>query len=141
MNRLGLMALLFFMMAGLGEHDALGAELPKRWIGVYSYPDASRVPVGFELRVTSATENRFAGTTREAATFGKQPCDELRANIVGQFSARGISFKKTYDGSCDVSHSVQYEGKLDAGLRTMTGKWSIGSASGQFVAGEAKDTP
>lgn len=126
------------LVASLGTpivKHAAAANLPPHWIGIYYYKSGTqRRPVTFEMRVISNNGNTFTARMREAATFGRRPCRQLTANIEGSFTDRIISFKKTYDGSCGVSHSVQYVGRLSDNLQKMNGTWHIGPTSGQFTA-------
>jgi hypothetical protein len=111
--------------------SAAEADISHRWQGAYHYSD-KRSSVPFELEI-NVTGNTLTGRTSEPATFGKG-ASYLYATIYGSTDGSNIRFTKTYDGTGGVSHSVEYSGNISADGSNMSGRWSLGNASGSFSA-------
>jgi hypothetical protein len=57
----------------------------------------------------------------------------LFADVEGVTAVDGsVTFTKTYDGTGGVSHSVRYEGRINAEGDTITGVWRINQQEGRF---------
>ena len=46
---------------------------------------------------------------------------------------RLITINKTYDGTGGVSHSVIYSGTVSVDMRSITGRWAVNNARGNFT--------
>jgi hypothetical protein len=115
---------------------AAPTTLTGTWIGTYAYPDnplvPPREPVRFfaDLREQSSS---VLGTILERNTFADASAKELRANVSGRRDPDGkVRFAKTYDGANGVTHTVEYEGTVDAALGRIEGTWRVGESSGRF---------
>lgn len=97
---------------------ALGPD----WTGRYMYGGENGVV--FRMKI-SASGDRFQGRTCEVATFGDGSSPNLYANIVGTVTGGIVRFKKTYDGTGGVSHSVDYVGLMTSDGRSVAGTWII----------------
>lgn len=106
------------------------------WQGTYvdSRSGVAVHKVPFKLSVNVSPDGSFTGRISEPATFGTGGSTELYANVTGGVNASEVWWKKTYDGTNGVSHSVFYHGTLGAGGKTMSGTWSLSGASGTFAA-------
>ena len=107
-----------------------GEQLSGAWRGTYGYSDG-RSPVNFTLDATVAGD-RLTGRITEPNTFGAAGVPFLYANVQGFISGDTVRFTKTYDGTGGQSHSVPYEGVLDAAHRQITGTWALSGTGGQF---------
>ena len=67
------------------------------------------------------------GFIKEANTFGKEGVPWLHAVIKGRFDkdTRELRFTKTYDGSAEVVHGVQYRGTINTDGDKIRGTWEI----------------
>lgn len=105
-----------------------GRDMTGFWNGAYYYPAyANRNPVPFSIYFIQQGDD-IRGFLREPNTFGKSKHPWLYATIEGNVnSVNGVlSFKKTYDGTAKVSHSVRYRGTVTKdGDKLMGGKWTI----------------
>jgi len=108
------------------------AALNGHWEGTYYYSDG-RAPVKFSASMTFSA-NRFYGKTQEPNTFSSSNVLFLFANIDGSMTRDIIAFDKTYDGTGNVIHTINYSGMLDVSARKISGTWSIPgtSATGTF---------
>jgi len=106
------------------------------WSGTFHYPRASgRDSVEFKLLVIHDGQ-KLIGFTKETNTFGRQTEPWLHADIVGRLDEkRGkLTFTKTYNGTAEVDHTVQYSGAISADLTSVEGDWDIpGKISGRFT--------
>lgn len=97
-----------------------------KWRGQYRYPPGSnQAPVNFDMDLTFS-QGTVSGFIVEPATFGNQTSKNLYATFAGTVNGNTVEWKKTYDGTGGVSHSVIYRGDLDRDRRTITGRWRIG---------------
>jgi hypothetical protein len=112
----------------------LGGNISGTWRGNYSYTTGNQPPVNFTV---SFGANGCSGRSEEPNTFGNKSAPKLFANfscsdpalLPGQL----ITINKTYDGTGGVSHSVIYTGTVSADLRTISGRWAVSTARGNFT--------
>lgn len=105
------------------------ADISGRWHGEYWGPAAARTTFAVDVSGVGA----FRGSILESNTFVIGGGDTLRADIEGNASEGGaIAFRKTYDGSYGVSHSVDYQGQVDSSGTVITGTWVAGENAGEF---------
>ncbi len=98
------------------------------WRGAYWGPYEARVD--FEMDLISAGAS-FRGGAREPNPFSPAGGMTLTSIIAGETRGDGaIAFRKTYDGSSGISHSVDYEGRVENGA--IVGTWRVGDTSGAF---------
>ena len=114
--------------------EAVAADLSGAWQGYYQQ-NANRTPFAVEI---AGRAGSFRGRMAETNTFADRNYPQLFANIAGETRADGaVAFVKTYDGTAGVSHSVQYQGRIDDAGRTIRGVWRIrDAASGQEISGQ-----
>ena len=97
-----------------------------KWRGQYRYPPgSSQAPVSFDMDLTFS-QGTVSGFIVEPATFGNKTSKNLYATFAGTVNGNTVEWKKTYDGTGGVSHSVIYRGELDRDRRTITGRWRLG---------------
>lgn len=110
-------------------------EFDGSWTGEYGYPENAQVPlktVPFQVML-HCEKNSCKGKSHEPNAFGDRTVEELKANWTGSISGSVIFFKKTYDGTGGVSHSVTYDGSIMPGTKpSMEGQWSAEGAHGPF---------
>lgn len=103
------------------------------WNGRYFYPKGRRddpVPFTVELEVDG---DRIEGHMSEVATFGDKSSPYLYADISGRVGKDNtVTFRKTYDGTGGVSHSVDYKGRYDPNRQRIGGTWTLKTSSGAF---------
>jgi len=121
-------------LAELADSQNITASLSGQWKGRYYYPrprnGISNVPFGMDLVVS---QGRVTGHVIEPATFGDGTSNNLYANFSGRVVGDTIRWKKTYDGTGGVDHSVYYSGVIDRGNRRIDGRWKIrGNWGGRF---------
>jgi hypothetical protein len=95
------------------------------WEGTYAYPTNDRPPVVFEMTL-EVLDSRVSGVVKEPATFGTGSSPYLYANIAGRIDGSRISFTKTYDGTNQQSHPVEYDGVISADGASISGKYVVG---------------
>lgn len=79
---------------------------------------------------------QLTGRSQEPNTFGQAGVPYLYANVRGSLFADGsVRFIKTYDGTGQVSHSVEYAGTINYSTGTIAGTWSITGSNGQTTTG------
>jgi hypothetical protein len=101
------------------------------WKGGYISSDGSDVNT-FDITLVQRG-GALTGTTVEVNGFGDMKKSLfLTANIAGTVRGDEVRFTKTYDGAGDVSHSVQYVGRVDASGRHIRGTYSAEGATGRF---------
>ena len=120
---------------GLPGSTAL-AGLSGTWTGAYFYSTPGQRPVEFVL-ILEVAGGACRGRTEEPNTFGHPSAPKLFANIqcsltTGPGPPR-LAMRKVYDGTGGQSHGVDYVGELSADARSITGTWSLASASGRFT--------
>jgi hypothetical protein len=112
----------------------LGGNISGVWKGTYSYSSGNQPPVNFTV---SFGPNGCSGRSEEPNTFGNKSAPKLFANLSCSDPAlvpgRLITINKTYDGTGGVSHSVIYSGTVSADMRTISGRWAVSSARGNFT--------
>ena len=95
-----------------------------KYVGTYYY-STNIAPVSFTA-IMVIEDGSIIGMMREPKTFGDGEMPYLYADIIGTISSDGnVKFVKTYDGTGDVSHSVNYEGKMNFNNKSITGVWII----------------
>ncbi len=105
------------------------ALLSGRWEGSYGYRDGrAPVPMAVDFRVQGGD---VGGTSSEANTFGAGQ-GPLTAILTGSLRGNILRFVKTYDGSGGQSHSVTYQGVVDADGGRIRGTWNLAQARGVF---------
>lgn len=122
-----------------------------KWKGTYNYPAGdTRAGVDFDMTITPDGE-RFTAKTKEPNTFNTDPnVDQTKpflfANCRGSLNeaARRVTWTKTYDGTANVSHSVEYYGNLSRNGDRIEGGWTLRSPgrpdfSGTFTLKRAVD--
>src|SRR5262249_53761069 len=89
--------------------------------------------VPFQARLASDGARVF-GETVEPNTFGDHNIALfLTATLSGVVNADGsVRFAKTYDGAGGQTHTVAYDGALDAAGQCVVGTWRLEGASGPF---------
>lgn len=109
------------------------ANVAGTWRGFYHYPSgSSNPPVAFQMDLQGPNES-FMGRSAEPNTFGDRSASQLFANIRGVLDSNGnLRFVKTYDGTGNVNHSVDYSGRFDPQKGAITGNWRINDFSGRF---------
>lgn len=105
-------------------------DMTGMWHGAYAYP-AYRGPTTPFVANLVETGGSLSGTILEPNMMSHES-DELEAVIAGARAGDAVDFIKTYNGTGDVAHSVDYVGKLSAGGATVTGVWSLGPLDGTF---------
>ena len=138
---LAVLGLIPFFPSALAE-TAKPTVLIEHWMGEYFYPKNStqKKPVAFELTLTKVGK-KIRGKMAEPNTFGENGFDKLFANVKGTISNSGkVSFKKTYDGTAGVKHSVQYIGIISKDKASVLGTWHIKDISGDFKMTKVAET-
>ena len=110
------------------------SELTGLWRGKYFYPRPINgvKSVAFEMDLTFS-QGAVTGFVSEPNTFGDATSENLYAAFDGTVIGNKVEWKKTYDGTGGVKHSVWYRGTLDRKGRMIDGTWMIRSDwSGKF---------
>ena len=114
--------------------EPLGGNISGVWSGTYSYASGNKPPVSFTV---SFGPNGCAGRSEEPNTFGNKNAPKLFANITCSdavlLPGHLITINKTYDGTGGVSHSVVYTGTVSADMRSISGRWVVNNAHGNFT--------
>ena len=105
-------------------------DMSGMWHGTYAYPHHVRPTTPFVANLVD-TGGRLSGTIMEPNTIGFAS-DELQSVIVGNRNGQAVDFIKTYDGSSDAAHSVDYVGRLSTDGNSVTGVWSLAEFDGTF---------
>jgi len=112
----------------------LDGSISGLWKGSYSYSNGNQPPVNFTV---SFAASGCSGRSEEPNTFGNKSAPKLFANLSCSDPAlvpgRLITINKTYDGTGGVSHSVIYSGTVSADMRTISGRWAVNNARGNFT--------
>jgi len=104
-----------------------GGAVTGLWTGMYHYPEGNdREPVRFSLYMVHQGA-RLVGYIKEAKTFGEGDDPWLHAAVTGKVSPETgeISFIKTYDGTGNNWHGVEYSGRLAEAGRAINGRWEV----------------
>ena len=110
------------------------SDLTGLWRGRYYYPSSNDgvTSVEFDMDLTFS-QGRITGFVTEPNTFGNKTSAKLYATFDGTVSGNRVEWKKTYDGTGGVDHSVIYRGTLNRKTRRIEGRWNIpGNWSGDF---------
>jgi hypothetical protein len=112
----------------------LGDNISGSWSGTYSYASGNKPPVSFTV---SFGPSGCAGRSEEPNTFGNKGAPKLFANLACSdavlLPGHLITINKTYDGTGGVSHSVVYTGTISADMRSISGRWVVNNAHGNFT--------
>jgi hypothetical protein len=101
------------------------------WHGLYTYPGGESVPFVATLIDAGAS---LSGSTYETCATLDRARSTLFAMLWGVRSGRSVNFTKNYDGSAGWTHSVAYDGALNADATEIEGDWTIDHAlSGRFL--------
>lgn len=122
---------------------AVAQDLTGIWNGTYYYPPNAECPAQFIKfwMIVIDNDGEISGFIKEPNTFGHVDDPWLHATYKGSVSGRHIKFRKTYDGTAGVNHSVDYSGQLSAAGSDAAGQWTIpGSWSGKFTLEKVADT-
>ena len=110
--------------------SANGMDVTGRWDGTFAYPAGIGPATPFVAELAEAA-GAISGTIAEPNTMGRAS-DTLHAVVRGTRDGAAVDFTKTYDGTSDAAHSVDYVGRLTDDGRTITGVWSLGAMDGTF---------
>ena len=100
------------------------------WEGVYAYPAYEGPTTPFVARIEEEN-GALRGSIMEPNTIGWSS-EELEAILRGTREGAAVDFIKTYDGSSDAAHDVDYVGKLSDDGNLVTGVWSLAELDGTF---------
>ena len=100
------------------------------WHGTFAYPHYQGPTTPFVARIEDSG-GTIAGTIMEPNTMGLST-DELEAFLRGMRQGQAVDFTKTYDGSSDAAHAVDYVGRLSNDGNSVTGVWSLENMDGTF---------
>lgn len=100
------------------------------WHGTFAYPAYQGPTTPFVARIEESG-GALAGTIIEPNEMGFTT-EELEAALRGTRAGRSVDFTKTYDGSSDAAHSVDYVGQLSDDGNKVTGVWSLEWLDGTF---------
>jgi hypothetical protein len=100
------------------------------WEGTFAYPGYEGPTTPFVARIEEEAGS-LTGTIMEPNTVGLSS-DELEAVLTGTREGAAVDFTKTYDGSSDAAHAVDYVGRLAEDGNMVTGVWSLGELDGSF---------
>lgn len=127
----------------LASSAVLGADEKKTevvltglWNGSYSYAGdgTDRPDVPFTAVIIQKGKE-VTGFIREANTFGSTDDPWLHAALKGTIDAetRKLTFTKTYDGTSNVGHDVEYSATMaEKEEEVKEGVWKLGEAGGTF---------
>lgn len=116
----------------MSSADEGAKSLTGIWQGLYSYANADRVAFTATLIETGS---HVSGSTHESCTTrGRRSALTLFALIDGARRGSILSFAKQYDGSGGWTHTVAYEGAINADATEIEGTWRVnGGISGRFL--------
>lgn len=100
------------------------------WEGAFAYPGYEGPTTPFVARITEV-DGVLTGSIMEPNTMGLST-DELESVLNGAREAQSVDFIKTYDGSSDAAHAVDYVGRISDDGSLVTGVWSLGELDGTF---------
>lgn len=107
------------------RHDMTGL-----WHGTFAYPAYQGPTTPFVARIHESG-GQLSGTIMEPNTIGWSS-EELEAVLTGARTGHSVDFTKTYDGSSDAAHSIDYVGRLSDDGSLVTGVWSLEEMDGTF---------
>ena len=105
-------------------------DVSGRWDGTFAYPAGVGPATPFVAELAEAA-GQISGSIAEPNTMGRAS-DSLHAVVRGTRDGAAVDFTKTYDGTSDAAHSVDYVGRLSEDGKTITGVWSLGAMDGTF---------
>ncbi len=109
-----------------------GQSLTGVWRGLYSYPGQGE-PVSFVATLIQSG-SAISGATHETCAVSNRRRETLGAFLSGVRAGASVNFVKSYDGSAGWTHSVAYEGGLNADATEIDGRWNIdGRLAGKFM--------
>jgi hypothetical protein len=109
-----------------------GERLTGVWHGLYTYASQPE-PIYFVATLIESGSS-LTGSTHESAIGEHGAPLTLIAALSGSRHGQAILFTKTYDGSGGWTHTVAYDGTLNADRTEIEGRWTIGiEASGRFL--------
>ena len=100
------------------------------WEGTYAYPGYEGPTTPFVAHIDDV-DGVLSGSIIEPNTIGFAS-EELEALLAGNRIGRAVDFTKTYDGSSDAAHAVDYVGQLSDDGDSVTGVWSLAELDGTF---------
>ena len=107
------------------------ASLAGDWKGGYISSGGADVN-SFDVKLKQTGAN-ITGTITETNAFGDtSQAMFLTSTFTGTVRAGAVNFTKTYDGSGGASHSVIYQGRLDATGRRVRGTFNAAGNTGVF---------
>ena len=117
-------------MAG-GTQFLSGQSLSGLWHGQFSYPRL--LEPEFFTATLLETPDHLGGSIQEVHRAGRAKGETLYATVHGERRGAKVSFRKTYE-SASHTHSVLYEGTVNADATEIEGGWRIpGNWSGRFL--------
>ena len=105
-------------------------DVSGRWDGTFAYPSGVGPATPFVAELAESA-GAISGTVAEPNTMGGSS-DTLHASVRGNRDGAAVDFTKTYDGTSDAAHSVDYVGRLSGDGKSITGVWSLGAMDGTF---------
>ncbi len=102
-------------------------DLTGIWKGKYSYPAESDREPGHFWVIMVQNESELFGFAKELNTFGTEEVPWLHAMLKGSVDkATGkIRFTKSYDGTGEQNHDVEYRGRVAENGTKVQGTWKI----------------
>lgn len=105
------------------------ASLTGSWSGAYRYAHGGETVFNAQIEEAGGA---FVGTTHEPNEFADPALSVLTADIEGVREGQSVTFTKFYHHQ-GIRHAIRYEGRADAKLARIEGKWIVRSAwSGTF---------
>jgi hypothetical protein len=105
------------------------------WAGAYTMPFGPSVPFNAQIEDIGGS---LSGRIDEPNTFGAPSAPLLYASLRGARDGVHVTFIKRYDGTAGVSHTVGYEGDVNANFTRIEGEWSLPQLSGAFFMERAE---
>jgi hypothetical protein len=106
-------------------------DLGGAWNGQYFYPGEPEAVTFVALLID--TGGRFSGSIHEYECIISERRILLYATVDGRHEGSQVSFLKTYDGTGGWTHTVGYDGSLNADATEIAGRWYINGIRGRFV--------
>ncbi len=123
-------------VAGMSEQDR--TSLGGAWNGLYFYPGYGE-PVTFVALLIDAGV-RISGSVHEYEGIISEKRILLYSTLQGYRDGTAVSLVKTYDGTGGWTHSVAYEGSLNADATEIAGRWHVDGSTGTFLMTRAGAT-
>lgn len=117
---------------GPGDNAAVAERinLSGLWLGSYSYPGGEGPTTPFMAKIVDAGGS-LSGEIVEPNTIAFSS-PTLEAFLSGRREGASVDFTKTYDGSSDAAHSIDYVGRLSEDGNRVSGVWSMDGLDGTF---------